>query len=232
MNSTACVSTHSASPTMMVPGINWSGTRRNSRNNVVVVANEPMPRVSKKFVTNPIARSSAVGVALPTGGAAARLISIATRTMSTRPLATRAPRRIRTSVMSWRAACACARFIVQPARSRMNDRDDTFELYDLRVEVVATDRPMVCGHRAGDWLELRGENLTLPAGQPFSIYALASLLPILPAKQRMTHPHDWMTTDTEVACPDPNCGARFRITGIGTRTFRHSEVTAVPLPPD
>jgi hypothetical protein len=39
-----------------------------------------------------------------------------------------------------------------------------------------------------------------------------------------------MTTDTDVACPDPNCGARFRITRIGTRTFSHAEVTAVPLP--
>jgi hypothetical protein len=48
----------------------------------------------------------------------------------------------------------------------------------------------------------------------------------------MTHPHDWITTDTEVACPDPNCGARFRIMRIGTRTLRHSEVTAVPLPPE
>ena len=114
----------------------------------------------------------------------------------------------------------------------MSDRDDTFELYDLRVEVVATDRPMVCGHRSGDWLELRGENLTLPAGRPFSIYALAALIPILPAKQRVTHPHDWITTDTDIACPDPNCGARFRITRIGTRTFRHRDVTAVPLPPD
>jgi uncharacterized repeat protein (TIGR04076 family) len=113
----------------------------------------------------------------------------------------------------------------------MNDRDDNFELYDLRVEVVATDRPMVCGHRAGDWLELRGENLTLPPNQPFSIYALAALLPILPAKQRPTHPNDWMTTDTEIACPDPNCGARFRITRIGTSAFRHRDVTAVPLPP-
>jgi uncharacterized repeat protein (TIGR04076 family) len=113
----------------------------------------------------------------------------------------------------------------------MIDRDDTFELYDLRVEVVATERPMVCDHRAGDWLELRGEALTLPPGQSFSIYALAALIPILPAKQRMTHPHDWMTTDADIACPDPNCGARFRITRIGTRTFRHSEVTAVPLPP-
>jgi uncharacterized repeat protein (TIGR04076 family) len=112
------------------------------------------------------------------------------------------------------------------------DRDDFFELYDLRVEVVATDRPMVCGHRAGDWLEVRGEELTLPAGQPFSIYALAALLPLLPAKQCATDAHDWMTTDADIACPDPHCGARFRITRTGTRTFRHHEVTAVPLPPE
>jgi uncharacterized repeat protein (TIGR04076 family) len=112
-----------------------------------------------------------------------------------------------------------------------DDRNDDFELYDLRVEVVATERPMVCGHRAGDWLELRGEELSLPAGQSFSLYALAALLPLLPAKQRPTHPHDWMTTDAEIACPDPHCGARFRITRIGSRTFRHRDVTAVPLPP-
>ncbi|MDP1569645.1 MAG: TIGR04076 family protein [Vicinamibacterales bacterium] len=110
-------------------------------------------------------------------------------------------------------------------------RDDRFELYDLRVEVVAGDRPMVCGHRVGDWFEVRGENLTLPPGQAFSIYALAALLPLLPAKQRPTAATDWMTTDAEIACPDPHCGARFRITRVGTRTFRHSEVTAVPLPP-
>ena len=112
----------------------------------------------------------------------------------------------------------------------MTDRDDTFELYDLRVEVLATERPMVCGHRAGDWLEVRGEALTLPPGQSFSMYALAALLPLLPAKQRPAHAHDWMTTDTDIACPDPNCGARFRITRVATRTFRHHEVTVVPLP--
>ena len=27
--------------------------------------------------------------------------------------------------------------------------DDTFTLYDLKVEVVATDRPMVCSHKVG-----------------------------------------------------------------------------------
>ncbi len=109
--------------------------------------------------------------------------------------------------------------------------DDHFQLYDLRVEVTATERPMVCSHHAGDWFEVQGENLRFPDGQGFSMYALAALLPLLPAKQRVTHDNDWMTTDTDIACPDPHCGARFRITRTGTRSFRHSEVTAVPLPP-
>ncbi len=109
--------------------------------------------------------------------------------------------------------------------------DDSFTLYDLRVEVVATDRPMVCNHRAGDHFTLVGENLHFPPGQSFPLYPLAALLPLLPAKQRPTHPHDWMTTDAEVACPDPHCGARFRITRTGTSTWRHGEVTRVPLTP-
>jgi len=108
---------------------------------------------------------------------------------------------------------------------------DEFMLYDLRVEVVEGDGPMVCNHRPGDYFELSGENLTLPPGQSFPIYPLAALLPLLPAKQRETAPTDWMTTDSEVACPDPLCGARFRITRTGTRTFRHSQVTRVPLEP-
>ena len=108
--------------------------------------------------------------------------------------------------------------------------DDEFTLWDLRVEVVATERPMVCNHRAGDFFEVSGENLTLPPGQSFPIYPLAALLPLLPAKQRPTDDADWMTTDAEVACPDPHCGARFRIVRTRRRTFRHSETTAVPLP--
>jgi len=107
---------------------------------------------------------------------------------------------------------------------------DLFSLYDLRVEVVAGERPMVCGHRAGDSFTLEGEMLRFPEGQGFPLYSLAAILPILPAKQRMTAPADWMTTDAEVACPDPHCGGRFRITRTGTRTFRHGDVTVVPMP--
>ena len=112
----------------------------------------------------------------------------------------------------------------------MNRTEDTFTLYDLRVEVVEGRGAMVCNHKIGDFFELSGEELSLPPGQTFSIYALAALLPLLPAKQRQTDANDWMTTDTEIACRDPHCGALFRISRVRERTFRHSEVTVVPLP--
>lgn len=108
--------------------------------------------------------------------------------------------------------------------------DDSFELHDLRVEVVAPpDARIFCNAKPGDSFELRGEMLYLPPGQGFSIYSLAALLPLLPAKQRATDPNDWMSTDAEVACPDPNCPTRFRITRIGKRTFSHAQTTAVAL---
>lgn len=111
-------------------------------------------------------------------------------------------------------------------------RDDSFELYDLKVEIVAPEgRKIYCG-RPGDHFELRGEMLHIPEGQGFSIYSLAALLPLLPAKQRVTHPNDWMTSDAEVACPDPNCPSRLKITRLGKRRFSHAETTAVPLPAD
>jgi uncharacterized repeat protein (TIGR04076 family) len=107
----------------------------------------------------------------------------------------------------------------------------TYELHDLRVEVVGTEGgPIWCGAKLGDWFELQGEMMFLPPGQGFSIYSLAALLPLLPAKQRPTEPADWMTTDAEVACPDPNCSTRFRISRGPLRQFRRSEATAVPLP--
>jgi uncharacterized repeat protein (TIGR04076 family) len=107
--------------------------------------------------------------------------------------------------------------------------DDTFELYDIQVTVAECRGQMVCNHAIGDYFEVRGEEVSIPEGQTFSMYALAALLPLIPAKQRKTHPHDWMTTDTDIACPDPNCGAIFRITRTGTRIFHHGEVTVVPL---
>ena len=107
--------------------------------------------------------------------------------------------------------------------------DLTFTLYDLKVEVIAGDKPFVCSHQLGDALEVRGENIIFlqPA---FSLYSLAALLPLLPAKQRPLNAADWMATDHIIACPDPHCGARFRISRIGKQTVTRSSTTIVPMP--
>src|SRR5688572_29955054 len=105
-----------------------------------------------------------------------------------------------------------------------------FELYNLRVEISERSGPIVGKHRVGDYFEVIGEDIFLPPGQGFSLYALAALLPLLPAKQRPTDPHDWMTSDEYVADPDPNCKAVYRIVRTGKTRFRRSDVTATPLP--
>jgi uncharacterized repeat protein (TIGR04076 family) len=95
-----------------------------------------------------------------------------------------------------------------------------FTLYDLEVSVVGDPKTFVCSHRVGVAFNIIGENLTFIQNRQFSLYALAALLPLLPAKQRASHKNDWMTSDALVACPDPYCGAQFEIKRIGTTTFR------------
>src|SRR5579884_1765965 len=100
-----------------------------------------------------------------------------------------------------------------------------FRLYDLRVTVVAIEGQSVCGMRVGDTFELRGSAITIPAGRHFCLYALQSVLPLLPAKQRDLQPGDWMNIDSLVACPDPEERVIMRIERIGERTFRTEDVT-------
>ncbi|KAJ7660072.1 hypothetical protein B0H17DRAFT_1163117 [Mycena rosella] len=107
---------------------------------------------------------------------------------------------------------------------------DLFELYDLRVEVICPPgERILCGAKAGDHFTLEGEMLHLPPGQGFSIYSLGAVLPLLAAKQRETHLNDWMSTDADVACPDPHCKSLLRITRTEKRSFSHGAVTVVPL---
>jgi uncharacterized repeat protein (TIGR04076 family) len=106
----------------------------------------------------------------------------------------------------------------------------TFKLYDLRVEIVRVKEGLedVCNHHVGDAFEVVGENVRIPGDRTFSMYAMAAVLPLLPAKQRFTDPNDWMTTDDLVMCPDPNCEAVMKITRIGVREFDRADVTVEP----
>jgi uncharacterized repeat protein (TIGR04076 family) len=105
----------------------------------------------------------------------------------------------------------------------------SFKLYNLRVEIVAVKEGLedICNHHIGDYFEVSGENISIPAGKTFSMYALASVLPLLPAKQRLTDDNDWMTTDDLVMCPDPNCQAVMKIIRTGIREFRTEDVTVI-----
>jgi uncharacterized repeat protein (TIGR04076 family) len=109
-------------------------------------------------------------------------------------------------------------------------REDEFELYDLEIVVESITGHCTCNMTIGDRFYLQGGKLSLPDGADFCLYALQSTMPLLPAKQRLNHPADWMETDARVVCPDPACQLTMRIDRLQKRTLRHDDVSAIPLP--
>jgi uncharacterized repeat protein (TIGR04076 family) len=97
--------------------------------------------------------------------------------------------------------------------------DEDMELFDLRVVVDSIGGRSVCGLAVGDSFELvNSAELRIPDGKHFCVYALQSVLPLLPAKQRRLPAADWLERDNLVACPDPEERLVMRIER--TRTVR------------
>jgi uncharacterized repeat protein (TIGR04076 family) len=107
-------------------------------------------------------------------------------------------------------------------------REDTFQLFDLKVEVEEIAGNCTCSMSIGDHFYLKSGKLSLPDGTDFCLYALQAAIPLLPAKQRQNHPADWMETDARVICPDPACRLIMRIDRIATRTLQHDDVSPIP----
>lgn len=100
------------------------------------------------------------------------------------------------------------------------------ELYDLRVVVESIEGRSVCGLAVGDYCELtESSRLRIPAGRHFCMYALAAVLPLLPAKQRQLPASDWLERDCLVACPDPEERLVMRITRTARRSLRSADLT-------
>ena len=79
-----------------------------------------------------------------------------------------------------------------------------FDIYDLRITVVAIEGRSVCALAVGDYFELtNSSHVRIPAGKHFCLYAMVAVMPLLPAKQRLLAENDWLERDTLVACPDP-----------------------------
>ena len=71
------------------------------------------------------------------------------------------------------------------SRERRSGAEPDMELYDLRVTVEEIGGRSVCGLSVGDYFEVTDSSqLTVPPGGHFCLYALAAVLPLLPAKQR------------------------------------------------
>ncbi len=101
-----------------------------------------------------------------------------------------------------------------------------FQLYDLRVTVVAIEGRSVCSMAVGDYFELtESSKLRLPDGAHFCIYALASIVPFLAAKQRQLSAGDWLERDSLIACPDPDERLVMKIERIGHRTMDSDDLT-------
>ena len=100
------------------------------------------------------------------------------------------------------------------------------EIYDLRVTVDKIEGRSVCGLQPGDFFEVRNSaELRIPAGKHFCMYAIASVLPLLPAKQRKMDSDDWLEQDSLVACPDPEEKMIMRIERIGLVKLEASDLT-------
>ena len=100
------------------------------------------------------------------------------------------------------------------------------KLYDIRVTVERIEGRSVCGLQVGDYFEVtESSRVRIPAGRHFCLYALQSVLPLIPAKQRRLPAEDWLEQDSLVCCPDPEERVVMRIERLEERALKTEELT-------
>lgn len=101
-----------------------------------------------------------------------------------------------------------------------------FDLANLRVTVVAIEGRSVCGLTVGDYVDVtESSRVRIPDGRHFCLYALAAVIPLLPAKMRALDPNDWMSQDSLVVCPDPDERLTMRISRTDVVSLRTDDLT-------
>ena len=89
-------------------------------------------------------------------------------------------------------------------------------MYELKISVTkvlgtCTAYPP---HKPGDYFTIRDGSIRMPAGGHVCIWALGSLLPLIPAKERKIaeeRTDDWMWRVHSAQCPDPDGRVVFKI---------------------
>ncbi|MFQ6016439.1 MAG: TIGR04076 family protein [Anaerolineae bacterium] len=94
-------------------------------------------------------------------------------------------------------------------------------MYELKVTVTkvlgqcSSDPPM----KPGDYFTVRDGDIRIPEeGQHICLWALQSIIPLLPSKERHIverREEDWMWRVHHIQCPDPNGRVIFKIERMG-----------------
>ncbi len=101
-----------------------------------------------------------------------------------------------------------------------------FRLSNLRVTVTAIEGRSVCGMHVGDYFDVTEScKVQIPVDRHFCLYALAAVIPLLPAKMRALDPNDWMAQDSLVVCPDPDERLIMKIERIGDIVLDAGDLT-------
>jgi len=100
-----------------------------------------------------------------------------------------------------------------------NQKKGLILLYDLKIIVESVkgfcDLPM----KVGDYFTVKGGKIEIPKDKYVCLWALQSIMPIIPAKQReINEENDWIPHTKHLTCPDPNGRVIFRIDRIDPTT--------------
>ena len=93
----------------------------------------------------------------------------------------------------------------------------------VRVVVDRADNPR-CGLELGDYFEVCGSTLTLPAGKPFCLFAMAAVFPVLASRLSDLPSDDWLERKPWICCPDPTEGVVLRLDRVDRSDNRPAEV--------
>lgn len=94
----------------------------------------------------------------------------------------------------------------------------------MRVVVERAENPR-CGLAVGDHFEVEGPALTLPAGKPFCLHAMAAVFPVLGTMAEPLPADHWLERKPYICCPDARDGVVMRLERVGG-TAAGAEVVA------
>lgn len=80
----------------------------------------------------------------------------------------------------------------------------------VRVVVERAENPR-CGLAVGDAFEVEGPALTLPAGKPFCLHAMAAVFPVLGTMAEHLPADHWLERKPYICCPDARDGVVMRL---------------------